>query len=116
MSDTVDRSDLDVLERIGQRIAAWRLNKNFTQDQLADAAGLGLRTIQRLESGAAATHLSGFVRVCRVLGLLDHVNALVPEPAPSPIAQLKLGKQRRQRATGKTSVRGASKWTWDDQR
>ena len=102
-----------MLGQIGERLAAWRLARNLTQAQLADEAGVGLRTIQRLESGAVATHLSGFLRVARVLGLLDGVDALVPEPAPSPIAQLKLRGLRRQRASRSAAPRSAP-WTWDD--
>jgi len=60
-------TDDALLKLIGGRLARMRLTKNLTQQQLAEQAGLGLRTVQRLELGAAATQLSGFVRVCRVL-------------------------------------------------
>lgn len=113
MSDFTVSSDEARLEAIGIRLAAIRLARNMTQADLASEAGLGLRTVQRLEQGAAATHLSGFLRVCRVLGLLDQLDALLPEPANSPIAQLKLHKRRRQRAT-RTSTHPAptTDWTW----
>ena len=105
--------DDPLLVALGDRLAGVRLARNMTQAQLAAEAGLGLRTVQRLERGAAATHLSGFLRVCRVLGLLDRLDALIPEPAPSPIAQLKLRKNQRQRAS-RAASKPASKtnWTW----
>jgi len=110
-----EMTDDVVLELIGERIAALRLGRNLTQQQLADQAGLGLRTVQRLESGEAATQLSGFVRICRVLGLVARFEALLPEAAVSPLLQLKLQGRTRKRATGK---RGATdqprKWTWGD--
>jgi transcriptional regulator with XRE-family HTH domain len=95
------------------RLAAVRLARNMTQADLATAAGLGRRTIQRLEQGAAATHLSGFLRVCRVLGSIEQLDLLIPELAVSPIAQLKLRKQRRQRASrasAKPKLRSDGTW------
>jgi transcriptional regulator with XRE-family HTH domain len=104
-----------LLVDLGARIAATRLARNMTQAQLAMAAGLGLRTLQRLEQGAAATQLSGFLRVCGVLGLLDRIDALIPDPAPSPIDQLRLQKSRRQRASGDTAHPAPGvPWSWGD--
>ena len=117
MSEFTIASDDARLSAVGARLAAIRLARNMTQAELASEAGVGLRTVQRLEQGAAATHLSGFLRVCRVLGLLEQLDALIPEPAASPIAQLKLHKKRRQRAT-RTSTKPdpTTEWTWGDPR
>ncbi len=106
-------TDEALLTRIGERLARRRLSKNLTQQQLAEQAGLGVRTVQRLELGAAATQLSGFVRICRVLGLMERFETLVPEESASPMAQLKLQSRKRQRATGKPASTGTPKtWTW----
>ncbi len=108
-------ADDTFLELIGKRLAQMRLNRNLTQEQLADQAGIGLRTVQRLELGAAATQLSGFVRVCRVLGLLERLDSFIPELPASPMAQLKLQGRKRQRATGKkATISEKKKWTWGD--
>ncbi len=115
MKPTPTLTDAALLKLIGERLARLRLAKNLTQAQLAEQAGLGLRTVQRLELGAAATQLSGFVRVCRVLGLVEQFEALIPEAAASPIAQLKQQGRRRQRATGKQEAAGEpKKWTWGE--
>jgi transcriptional regulator with XRE-family HTH domain len=108
-------TDEALLKLIGERLARLRLAKNLTQGQLAEQAGLGLRTVQRLELGAAATQLSGFVRICRVLGLVERFEAFIPEEAASPIAQLQQQGRRRQRATGKKAPEGTpKKWTWGE--
>lgn len=108
-------TDETLLKLIGERLAGLRLALNLTQEQLAEQAGLGLRTVQRLELGAAATQLSGFVRVCRVLGLVEHIETLIPEPAVSPLVQLKLQGRMRQRATGGKAVSGKKKkWKWGE--
>ena len=108
-------TDEALCKLIGERLARLRLTKNLTQEQLAEQAGLGLRTVQRLELGAVATQLSGFVRVCRVLGLVERFEALVPEEAASPMAQLKQQGRKRRRATGKKTAEGKpKKWTWGE--
>lgn len=108
-------TDERLLKLIGVRLARLRLVKNMTQQKLAEQAGLGLRTVQRLELGAAATHLSGFVRVCRVLGLVERLDAFIPESTASPIAQLKMQGRKRQRASGRKEAPGEpKKWTWGE--
>ena len=115
MSINSQMTDDHVLAELGDRLARLRLDKNFTQSELARQAGVGLRTVQRLESGAVATQLSGFLRVCRVLGIIERFDALVPEPIASPIAQLKQHGKLRQRATGKPLAPDVSKkWKWGD--
>jgi len=104
-----------LLHLIGERVAGLRLARNLTQGQLAEQAGLGLRTVQRMESGASATQLTGFLRVCRVLGILDRIDLLLPEPAPSPLDQLKMQGRKRQRATGeRAKPEPTKKWTWGE--
>ncbi len=78
---------------MGERLAKIRLDRNLTQAQLATQAGVSKRTVERLEAGAVATQLSGFIRVCRVLDLIERFDLLVPEPVPSPVAQLKLAAE-----------------------
>ncbi len=112
-------TDEALLGKVGERLARLRLSRNLTQAQLAEQAGLGVRTVQRLELGATATQLSGFFRVCRVLGLLERIDALIPELTPSPIAQLKLqGRERRrasrQKAAPPPAGAGRKKWSWGD--
>ena len=109
-------TDEAILSELGGRLAEARLARNLTQSQLAAQAGVSKNTVQRLESGSVATQLSGFIRVCRVLDVLDRFEVLVPEPAPSPVEQLKLRGRRRQRASARGAAKGASKtWQWGDE-
>lgn len=102
-----------ILGELGGRLAKVRLDRNLTQAQLATQAGVSKRTVERLEAGAVATQLSGFIRVCRTLDLVERFDLLVPEPVPSPVAQLKLGGRQRQRASvAKSAAPASKKWQW----
>jgi hypothetical protein len=50
-----------------------------------------------------------------VLGLVENLETFIPQPAVSPMAQLKQAGKKRQRATGKKPAPGKSKkWTWGE--
>jgi transcriptional regulator with XRE-family HTH domain len=116
MKITKQATDDAVLAELGGRLAHIRLERNLTQAQLAGQAGVSKRTVERLEAGAVATQLSGFIRVCRVLGVLERLDTLIPEPVPSPVAQLKLrGRQRRRASAAKTVKPSLKKWQWGDE-
>ena len=109
-------SDEAIVGELGARLERVRLERNLTQAQLADRAGVSKRTVERLESGSVATQLSGFIRICRALDLVEHFNLMVPEPLPSPIEQLKLHGRTRQRASAKRKrVKLSKPWQWGDE-
>ena len=109
-------TDQAVLSELGERLAKARLERNLTQSQLAAQAGVSKNTVQRLESGSVATQLSGFIRVCRVLDLVERFDLLVPEPVPSPVEQLKLRGRKRQRASARRNAKAPpKKWQWGDE-
>ncbi len=99
MKITSDASDEAILSELGGRLARMRLEKNLTQAQLAELAGVSKRTVERLERGDVAPQMSGFIRVCRALGVVERFEVLVPEPVTSPMAQLRSGGKRRRRAS-----------------
>jgi transcriptional regulator with XRE-family HTH domain len=106
-------SDEALLHEIGQRIARLRLERNLSQAQLAEQAGISKRTLERLEAGAAATQLSLFLRVLRQLDLLERLELLLPEPQPSPLALLEQQQQAtRKRASRRRLTKPASSWSW----
>lgn len=107
-------SDEAVVRELGGRLAALRLAHNLTQAALAQEAGVSKRTVERLESGEAASRLSALVRVSRVLGLFDRLETLVPAAVPGPVEQLKLAGRTRKRASKPRQPTPAKsrKWTW----
>lgn len=115
MKITRQATDATVLAELGRRLTRSRLDLNLTQAQLAGEAGVSKRTVQRLESGGVSLQLSGFIRVCRVLNLLEQFDSLVPEPLPSPMEQLRLqGRQRRRASSARAHDPTPQKWQWGD--
>ncbi len=108
-----DMAEIRQAQVLGLRLAQVRIRKRLTQQKLADLAGLGLRTVQRLELGKASTQLVGFLKVCRVLGLSSRLEALLPLQEESPLEKLrrKPATRRRVRASRKDSE-GNKPWQW----
>jgi transcriptional regulator with XRE-family HTH domain len=92
-------TDDAVLSELGARLERTRLERNLSQRELAEEAGVERKAVQRIEAGEPV-QLTSFIRALRALGLLDALDALVPEPLASPIELLKLRGKRRRRASG----------------
>jgi transcriptional regulator with XRE-family HTH domain len=114
-------TDGAVLEELGRRLRRTRLERNLTQIELATEAGIERKVVQRIEAGGPVGLVS-FVRLLRALDLLDGLDRLVPEPAPSPVELLKLHGKQRQRAAGSRAKGGSGhgqaadgSWRWGDE-
>jgi transcriptional regulator with XRE-family HTH domain len=91
-------SDKAAMALIGERIQRERLNQNLTQEELAERAGIGVRTVRSLEAGQKPT-VETLIRSLRALGRLGTVDAFLPEPGLSPLQLAKLQGRQRQRAS-----------------
>ncbi len=110
-----DMSDDAMLKELGSRIAQYRLNRNLTQDALAREAGVSKRTIHRVEHGHSI-QASNLIRILRALHLLGNLEALIPEPAISPIQQIKMQGKSRKRASSITDKPEQKElWSWSDE-
>ncbi len=114
MEKTYEMTDEAVLAELGDRLSRLRLQRNLTQAQLAREAGVSKRTLIRLESGESI-QVTNLIRVVRALGLLGNLDAFVPPPLSSPIAQLRSRKKERRRASpGVTKSGPPPQWIWGD--
>ena len=124
MRITSQLTDTAVLQTFGERIERCRIEAGLTQAELAEQAGIGKRTLERIEGGRGA-ELVTLIRVLRALKILEGFERLVPELPPSPIAQLKWRGKQRQRVTHPRGRRQAPEalstavaaapvksWTW----
>ncbi|MDH5675249.1 MAG: helix-turn-helix domain-containing protein [Myxococcales bacterium] len=108
------QSDESALAEVGQRLARRRIELGMTQAELAEHAGVGKRTLERLEHGDS-TQLTNYVRILRSLELLEAWIEVHPQPGPSPMALLR--EQKREKKRVRKSARGEQDepWTWGDE-
>ncbi|PIE39380.1 MAG: transcriptional regulator [Gammaproteobacteria bacterium] len=95
---------------LGLRLKRARLNRDFTQDELAQKAGLARKTVAGAERGKV--QLENFVAILLALGLSDQLDLFLPEQTVSPRALAKLQGKQRQRASGKGRRSRAGGATW----
>ena len=114
-----------IIQNMGQRLERHRLMQNISQADLAATAGIGERTLRRIESGEGGS-LDSFVRLLIALNLDDNLSLLVPDHHVRPIERLRSTKAERQRAgkprtktspnKNETDPRPKSRWSWGDEK
>jgi len=81
------RTDVEWMAEVGMRLRRLRKTRRMTIIEAAQRAGLDRDTVARAERGENPT-LQTLTRLLRVYGRLDGLEAMVPEPLPSPLAAL----------------------------
>lgn len=104
-----------MLEELGARAQQQRVGMNLTQIQLAEAAGVSPRTIERFEAGNSI-QLEKLLHILRALRLIDNLDQLIPEATLRPL-QLVGGKAKvHRRAHAARGARKPTNWVWGDQK
>ncbi len=94
------RTPIEVMRGVAERAKKLRLDKNITQTDLAQRAGIAVGTLKRFER-TGEIQFNHLLRVMLVLGRLDEFdNLIVQNPAPASLFDLKEPKTR-QRARNK---------------
>lgn len=91
-------SDLAILRELGNSLRQVRLNRNQSQQAVADAAGIDRATLSQIEHGRP-TSLLTFVQLLRTLEQLDSLDALITRAEVSPLALARLAKKQRRNAS-----------------
>lgn len=106
-------SDPAIVKELGSLIKYIRLQKNITQQQLAEQVGLNRTTISQLENGRASSLLS-FIQVLRGLNMLEIFNTFSERPSISPLKLVKKERSMRKKASvkKKSDHQEPEKSTW----
>jgi len=115
-------TDESVLAELGRRLARHRLERNWTQAELAATAGVGQATVQRAERGESV-QMTSMVKLLRALELLGGLDAAVPASVELPIARLereqRSERKQRRRARARRDRNDADAqlrpWRWGDE-
>lgn len=70
------REVLKHLEELGLRVRTARVRRRMSTEDLAQACGIGRRTLYRIESGESGIALGTFLSVLWKLGLLDTLHGV----------------------------------------
>lgn len=109
-------SDDAVLGELGHRLAQRRLALRLSQAELAEQAGVGKRTVERIEAGQSA-QLTSLVRLLRVLELMPALDGMIPAETVRPMTLLKQGgklPQRVRKRDDEKKAGAAEPWSWDE--
>lgn len=90
-------SDQEVLEELGRRLRAYRLQRNLGAAEVAERAGLNRNTVVNAEAGANP-RLGTVVKILRVIERLDALDAFLAPPSISPMQLMKTAGKLRLRA------------------
>jgi transcriptional regulator with XRE-family HTH domain len=112
-------TDAAVLAELGRRLECHRLERNWTQAEMAAEAGIGQATVQRAERGSSV-QMTSMIKLLRTLGLLAGLDLAVPESIDLPIAQLereqrKVRRRARGRRGGPVAESTDEPWTWNNE-
>ncbi|SFN90531.1 Helix-turn-helix [Paenimyroides ummariense] len=91
-------SDAAILKEIGEFIKVKRIEKNLTQDEVAEKAAISRSTLSLLERGEN-TALSNLLKVLRVLDTLYVFEQFKVIEQISPIKLAKEDEKKRKRAS-----------------
>lgn len=92
------KSPAAIAETLGQRLKQARLNRDLTQQEVAERAGLGRKAVLNAEKGK--TQLEVLIAILQALDLTAQLDNFLPPQPPSPIQLAKLQGKQRQRASG----------------
>ena len=77
------------MEVLNEKVKQLRLERNWTQQHLADACDISLRTIQRIEKYGNASHES-VMSLCAVLEITKNDICVVPKVAAEEMQEIKI--------------------------
>ncbi len=96
-------SDPAILKKFGLRIKDYRMRMDLTQTELAEKSKVSLGSVVRLEKGSPVSTIL-LVSILRTLGMLENLEALIPELGISPIQMKKLLGKKKMRIRHKRKV------------
>lgn len=104
-------SDRAILREIGYRLKRKRLEKNLSQQRLAELAGLNRTTIGEVERGSPFSVLT-LVQILRALNALEEFDSFLPDPGLSPLQLAKMKGKERRRASPQSTNSNEGEFDW----
>ena len=97
-SEIYGQSNSDIVRLLGRRFRQYRIAMQMKQSEVAQKAGLSVFTLSQFENGRSSNiTMANLVALLRMIGLLEHVDQLLPELPMSPYELERIQKKERQR-------------------
>lgn len=98
----------EYIGELGEKIKAYRIMKELSQQELADKTGVSKRSISRLEQGETV-QVDNLFKILLALDLEDNIDLLVPDQTKRPSFYLEKPDNKPKRVRRKTE-RNDFKW------
>lgn len=86
----------DVIRNLGIRFREYRMRLKMNRKDVAEAAGVGLTTLYKFESGKMPDiSFRTLLRLLRSIGLVENWDLLIPELPESPYLYDNKGKKKQ---------------------
>lgn len=95
---------------LGERLKQARLNRDLTQAEVAELAGVARKTVVNAEKGKA--QLNVFIAILMALDLTQQLDLFLPPTPLSPLQLAKLQGKQRQRASKQRPAEDKDGPTW----
>lgn len=102
------------LHMLASRIRNYRINGGLTQQELADRAGISLRSLQRFENGYDI-QTGNLIKLLIALRLENNLYQLIPDTEIRPSAYLREAPPRQRVRKGQNRPDDRSSFTWGDE-
>lgn len=94
MTDPLLLTPGDVERLLAERMRTLRTARRWTQEELAERAGLGVATVARLERSGRG-QIATLLRIASALGRLRDFEALLAAPEPASLDELRARRGKR---------------------
>ena len=111
VSNSNQMSDDAIIKYIGAFIKQQRLDKNMTQQELADKAGINRTTLYEFEQGRRCQLLT-LIQILRTLDLFHVLKEfeIIQQISPMELAELEMKKRKRASTTKSQKQHPKSDW------
>ena len=93
------------LRRVGDDVVTWRKLQRLTAAQVADRAGVDVKTLRSLEHGEGSISLENALRITRALGVLDQLSSAL-DPYATDVGRLRTQERLPERVRPSRSGHG----------
>lgn len=101
----------EYIKELGQKIKAYRVLNQMSQQDLEDKTGVSKRSISRLEQGESV-QVDNLFKILLALGLGENIDLLVPDQTKRPSYYLDKQENKQKRVRKKTETK---KFKWGDE-